>query len=305
MRDSFFKTLTDLARGRKDLFLLTGDLGYRLFDEFRSQNGERFFDTGVAESNMVGIASGLALAGKNVYCYSIIPFLVMRAYEQIRVDVAYHNLNVKLIGAGGGFTYGLEGFTHWGLEDMALMRALPNMTVVSPCDIYEATKLAELSCDYPGPLYIRLDRPRVRHIHNGEPEFRIGKGIPLKMGKGVAFLALGNMVHTALEVSRMLLERDGIEATVVSMHTVKPFDKALLSEIAQSHSAIFSLEEHYAEGGLGSTIAELLFDMGYKGRFGRVGIPDRVDRCIGSVEHLREMYGLTPEHVYQRVVAES
>jgi len=127
MRISFFKTIEDSAEQYKDIIILTGDLGFRLFDDFRSKYASRFYDIGVAEANMIGIAAGLSLCGKNVYCYSIVSFLVTRAFEQVRIDIAYNNLNVKLVGVGGGFTYGLEGFTHFGLEDLALMRILPNM----------------------------------------------------------------------------------------------------------------------------------------------------------------------------------
>jgi transketolase len=158
MRDGFIEKLEKIAVLHDDLFLLTADLGFRLFDGFQANHPGRFIDVGIAESNMAGIAAGLALSGRKVYCYSIIPFLVMRGYEQIRVDIAFHNLNVRLVGVGGGFTYGLEGFTHFALEDLALMRALPNMTVVIPSDRAQAEALAEASYEHEGPMYIRLGR---------------------------------------------------------------------------------------------------------------------------------------------------
>jgi len=303
MRDNFIHILNAIAEDHDDLFLLTGDLGYKLFDVFRSNHPRRFFDVGVAESNMAGIAAGLALSGKTVYCYSIVPFLVMRAYEHIRVDIASQNLNVKLLGAGGGFTYGFEGFTHWGFEDMALMRVLPNMTVVAPSSISEARQLAKLSYQHLGPMYIRFDKSFISKSRQNETSLEIGKAITLREGDLIALFAIGNMVNVAIDVSEMLL-LDGIKTTVINMHTLKPLDSNVISQIASSHEMIFSLEEHCVNGGLGSAIAESLAESGYHGFFRRIGIPETGTWNIGSAEKLRETYGLTAQSVYQRVYAE-
>ena len=304
MRDAFFKAITDIARLHKDIFILTGDLGFKLFDDFRAKHPERFFDIGVAESNMAGIAAGLALSGKNVYCYSITPFLVMRAYEHIRVDIAYQNLSVKLVGVGGGFTYGREGFTHCGFEDLALMRALPNMTIVVPSDIFEAKKLAVLSHKHQGPMYIRLGKTNGIVVHEEEPEFEIGKAMILQEGNAVALFAVGDMVYVAKQVADMLSKKKGIRATLVNMHTIKPLDVEIISQVASTHEAIFSLEEHNINGGLGSAIAEVLAESRYNGLFRRFGIPNSLKGYIGSADYLRDRYGLTHEKIFEKILNE-
>ncbi len=301
MRSRFFQTLETLYKEHEDIYVLTADLGYKLFDGLNEKCSDRFYDIGIAEANMIGIAAGLSLAGKNVYCYSIIPFLVMRAYEQIRVDVAYHNLNVKLIGVGGGFTYGLEGFTHFGLEDFALMRSLPNVSIVVPADPFEAECLAAISYDHQGPLYIRLGRAGEPAIHTAAPEFRIGKPICLSEGKRVAVFAIGSMVFVSKQAAG-LLKKKGVEITLVNMHTLKPLDTETITQIASTHEAIFTVEEHYREGGLGSAVAETLVENRYAGLFRRIGI-DSLRGHVGNAEHLKEQYGLTTEKVYQNIMA--
>lgn len=301
MRADFFKVVEESAETDENIYLLTADLGFVLFDDFKARHPERFFNIGVAEANMIGVGAGLALSGKNVFCYSIIPFLLMRAYEQIRVDVAYHNLDVKLVGVGGGFTYGLEGFTHFGLEDFALMRLLPNMTVVSPADIVEAKCLASISLEHKGPMYIRLGRSGEPTVHTNIPDFKIGQAMMLQEGKDLAIFAVGSMVSVAKQVVSML-EKVGLKPSLVNMHTIKPLDVKTISNIASAHDAIFSMEEHYVNGGLGSSIAEVLAEAGYAGRFNRIGIPGQLRGHIGTADYLREQYGLSPERVYERIL---
>jgi len=303
MRENFFKTVEDIADTRDDIFILTGDLGFKLFDSFREKYPDRFFDIGVAEANMIGIAAGLALSGKQVYCYSITPFLVMRAFEQIRVDVAYHNANVKLVGVGGGFSYGMEGFTHFGLEDFVLMRSLQNMTVVAPADPMEASKIAKIACEFEGPMYIRLGKNGDAAVHTSEPDVMIGKAMRLREGKDVAIFAIGNMVLIGMQVADML-KKCGIDAALINMHTLKPLDVETVVEYCGSHRVIFSIEEHIVNGGLGSAIAEVLSENSYKGYFKRIGIPEKLHNTIGRGDHLREVYGLTPEKVYNRIIKE-
>ena len=301
MRVAFFKALESKAKLHDNIYLLTGDLGFKLFDDFRAKYPDRFFDIGVAESNMSGIAAGLSFSGKNVYCYSIVPFLIMRAYEQIRNDIAYHNLNVKLIGAGGGVTYGLEGFTHYGLEDLAIMRMLPNMAVVVPADPKEASALAEASVEYKGPIYIRLGRTGEPSIHDKPVEFKIARHMMLNEGKNIALFAIGNMVYISKHVIEKL-KQDGINATLINMHTLKPLDKEIIQQVASSHHAIFTVEEHYIHGGLGSAVAEVLIESGYKGKFERLGIPEKLEKYIGKAEYLRSKYGLSKERIYERIL---
>lgn len=303
MRATFFNSLIELYQNDKDVFILTADLGYKLFDSFKSNAPERFYDIGVAEANMIGVASGLALTGKNVYCYSIIPFLVMRAFEQIRVDIAYHNLNVKLIGVGGGFTYGLEGFTHFGLEDFALMRSLPNMCIISPADPVEAKCLANISYKHEGPMYIRLGKTGEPGVYDKTPNFRIGKANIIKEGKKIALFAIGNMVYTGKQVAD-LLDKDGLHLTIINMHTLKPLDIEAILQIATTHEVLFSLEEHNLQGGLGSAIAEVLAENRCHCYFKRFGIPEKLEKGIGNADYLRQIYGLTPENIRKKILCE-
>jgi transketolase len=303
MRTAFFEALGDIFKDQNDIFVLTADLGFRLFDKIKAHCSERFYDVGVAEASLIGIASGLSLCGKVVYCYSIIPFLIMRAFEHIRIDIAYQNLNVKLIGVGGGFSYGFEGITHFGLEDLALMRVLPNFSIVVPADPLEAKCLAKVSYQNKGPMYIRLGKSRNPVIYDRMPDFKIGKAIIINMGKNIALFAIGNMVYVGKQVSH-LLSKKGINLTLINMHTLRPLDNDIIKEIAMSHEAIFSLEEHHMNGGLGSAISDSLFELRYRGLFKKIGIPEKLEKAVGSADYLRNIYGLSPEKVAQKILSE-
>jgi transketolase len=301
VREMFFRELEGAAKQRRDIYLLSADLGFKLFDSFRASFPARFFDVGIAEANMIGIAAGLSLSGKNVYCYSMASFLVTRAYEQIRVDLAYHDLNVKLIGVGGGLAYGLEGYTHHGLEDLALMRAVPGMTVVVPADGAEAAEFARLSLDYPSPMYIRLGQNGHPQVYDAAPKITIGIPVVIEEGKDVALFATGNMVHKGRQVVA-ILDKYGISTTLVNIHTLKPLDAATVIKIGANHDAVFSLEEHVLSGGLGSTIAELLAEHRYGGIFKRIGISEPLSREIGDAEVLRQVYGLTADGICETIL---
>jgi len=301
MRNAFFEGLEDIYAEREDIFILTGDLGFKLFDQIKSRDPRRFYDIGVAESNMIGIAAGLALTGKTVYCYSIIPFLTMRAYEQIRMDIAYHNANVRLVGYGAGFTYGLEGYSHFGLEDLALMKALPNMTIMIPADADEAKVMAKTSAEHVGPMYIRLERARSSIPSENNRIDNMGKALPLRTGHDVALIAIGNMVQIGCQVADML-SAGGKSASVYNVRTIKPFDKDTVLKVAADHPYICTFEEHSVSGGLGSSVAELLLENGYRGRFKRFGIPEKMDDIVGTAEYLRNHYGLTAERIYDMII---
>jgi len=300
MRKAFFDEIERQAATNENIYILTANLGYSFFDGIRRSCAARFLDVGVAESNMIGIASGLALSGKNVYCYSIIPFLLMRAYEQIRIDIADTGLNVKLVGMGAGFTYGQEGFTHFGLEDLAVMRVLPHMHIVVPDTIENAVSVARLSVDYPFPLYIRLGRAGIKGSQRRTRKFEIGKGIVLSEGADVALLAIGNMVGLA-EQARCLLAEEALSTTVVNMHTLKPLDVPLVRELALAHRAVFTLEEHSLNGGLGSAVSEVLAESSYGGIFRRIGIPNQLENVIGDADFLWNHYGFTPGEICRKI----
>jgi transketolase len=300
MRSTFAATLSTLARKRKDIYLLTADLGFKLFDSFRREFPEKFINMGVAEQNMVGVAAGLSLTGKNVFCYSMIPFLSMRALEFIRIDLCYQNLNVKLIGVGCGVTYGFEGVTHHGIEDLAVMRAVPNMTVVSPGDPVEVRAVIEESVEYKGPIYVRLGGNNDPAVHNQSRRIRIGKGALLQQGGDITLFATGTALAAANEAA-LMLKGQGVEINLISLHTIKPLDTELISEYTEKSSFVVTVEEHSVLGGLGSAIGEVLLDAGYRGQFLKIGLPDHYGGIVGSAAYQRKVYGLTREAICERI----
>jgi len=301
MRKAFYDRLAGLAASDKNLYFLTANLGYKFFDDIRAKCPGQFLDVGVAEQNMIGLAAGMSLCGKSVFCYSIIPFLTMRACEQVRMDVCYHNLPVKLVGMGAGFTYGQEGFSHFGIEDMAVMRAIPNMCVIAPDTIENAVRVAELSVNFPGPLYIRLGRAGVHSPDRKATIRAIGKASVLRKGSDCTLIAIGNMVPVACAAAD-ILSASGIKAGVVNMHTLKPLDTTFIRTSARSGRPIFTLEEHSIIGGLGSAVAETLAESGFKGRFMRIGIPEKLDGTIGDADYLCAHYGLSPDKTARRIL---
>jgi transketolase len=303
MRKIFFQKLEEFAQKDENLYLLVADLGIKFFNNFKKIDQKRAINVGVAEGNMVGLASGLAMSGKNVYCYSIIPFLVIRGLEQIRIDICYNNLNIKILGAGGGLVYGAEGITHHAIEDIALMRALPNMTVVCPGDSKEAEYLAEESINYQGPLYIRFGRDFNPLVHKKEINFKIGKGIVVNQGEDVCIITTGTMLYSANNILEKLKEK-GFNSGLISMHTVKPLDVELIKLLSNTYKAIFTLEEHSVIGGLGSAVSEVLAENNYKGRFKRIGIKDKYSLICGKADYLLKNYCLDEDGIINTILKE-
>lgn len=299
MRATFTKILEELAQKDSNILLLTADLG-RFFKSFQEKLSKQFINCGVAEENMIGIASGLALSGKKIYCYSIIPFLIIRTLESIRINICYNNLNVKLMGAGGGLVYGTEGVTHQAIEDIAIMRALPNMTIVAPGDLLEIEAIARDSVNYPGPLYIRFGRDNPPKIHQNPPNLKIGQGIVLKEGEKIALISAGTLLFEAKKAAEKLAEK-GIKITLVTMPTIKPIDKELLLNITKDHQVIFTLEDHSEIGGLGSAISEAL--PGFTS-LRKIALPDEYSKYIGKSDYLYKCYGLDSESVVEKILKE-
>jgi len=303
MRTAFINTLLNLAEDDHSIFMLTADLGYGLFDRFRDAYPTRFVDIGVAEANTIGIAAGLSLSGKNVYCYSIATFLMMRCFEQIRIDLCYQNLNVKLIGVGAGWSYGLEGMTHHAIEDVAIMRALPNMTVVAPGDPLEAMAAIKESAFYSSPMYIRFGKNNDPQVHNDISDFKIGKGIVMREGDDLTIIASGTMLHTAKQITDMLI-KEGISTRLISMHTIKPLDEDIIMKCAKDSAAIFTIEEHSVIGGLGSAVVEVLLELKYSGLFSKIGLPDTYTPGYGSRDYLHQIHNLDAHSLADRIVKE-
>jgi len=297
MRQTFIKTLEEFTAQDPNIILMTADLG-KFFDPFKTRFPQQFINCGVAEENMVSVASGLALSGKKPYCYSIIPFLILRTLESIKVNVCYHDLNVTLLGAGGGLVYGTEGVTHQAIEDIAIMRSLPNMTIVAPGDLSEAEAIAKESINFSGPLYVRFGKDRALPVHETMPNLKIGKGIIVKKGEKVVLISCGTLLYEAKKVAE-ILEKRGVNITLVSMHTIKPVDKGLLYELAESHDKIFTLEDHSIIGGLGSAVSEALPN--FKGLV-KIGLPDEYSKQVGDVDYLHKCYGLNAESVAEYIL---
>lgn len=292
MRTAFINTLIERARTDESIFLLTPDMGFSVFEKYIELFPDRFLNVGIAEQNAVGVAAGLALSGYKVYVYSIVPFVTMRCFEQVRVDVAYMNTNVKLVGVGGGYAYGPAGATHHAIEDIAIMRSLPNMTVCCPGDPLEAKQLIEQSLSQPGPMYIRLGKDHEPCIHNEGDLVKFGKASILKKGKDFALITTGNM----LEQGKAWIDAwvsEGYNPEFISMHTVKPIDEASITAILKRGMSIVTLEEHTVIGGLGSAISEIVAAAGLKCKVVKVGVPDVFSHYVGSQKKLREYYGLS------------
>jgi transketolase len=293
MRTAFFKTLLELAEQDERINLVVGDLGFGVVEPFAERFSERFLNAGVAEQNMTGLAAGIALGGKVVFIYSIANFPTLRCLEQIRNDVCYHNANVKIVAVGGGFAYGSLGMTHHATEDLAIMRALPEMVVVAPGDPVETAKATRAVASYTGPCYMRLGRVGETTVHKTGVDFRLGKAIPIREGGDLTLISTGGLLETALRVAGRL-GLDGIQARVLSMHTLKPLDTEAVLEAARRTRAIVTLEEHSVIGGLGGAVAEVLAEArNLRVPFKRVGLPSVFCSYVGSQEYLRAAYGLS------------
>lgn len=301
MRNAFIKTLEQEAAKNKKIILLTGDLGFTVFENFKKRFPKRFFNMGVAEANMLGVATGLALSGKIPIVYSIVPFITLRPFEQIRNDVCMHNANVKIVGVGGGLAYTHAGPTHHIAEDFAVMRVLPNMTVISPADPIEVKLAVSQMLKKRGPVYLRLGKAGERNIHKKIPVFSIGKGILLKDGRDILIISCGSILENAVN-SAANLEKLGYSTAVISMHTVKPLDTEILDKMMlRRFKAIFTVEEHNILGGLGGAIAEHLLETNIKQKpiFKRIGIKDEFCLEIGDYEYMRDYYSLSTNKITQ------
>jgi transketolase len=302
MRNAFAAAVTALAEADRRVALLAADIGNRLFDRFKEQFPDRFYNCGVAEANMTSMAAGMAMCGLRPFTYTITPFATVRALEQIRVDVCYHNVPVTIVGTGSGLSYASLGPTHHSCEDVALMRALPNMTVICPADAAEVRQAVAAVAGLRGPAYIRLGKKGEPAVHLDPPPFTIGKGIIVCEGADVCFLGLGNMVSVAMDAADVL-RAQGTSARVVSMHTVKPLDEELLDRVFLDFPIVAVVEEHSRIGGLGGAVAEWLA-AGQRDAKGLLlfATPDAFLGEAGSQQYYRERLGLTAESIAGRIL---
>lgn len=303
MRDSFICSVLELAKADRNIELVTGDLGFGVLKPFWEAVPDQFINAGIAEQNMTSMAAGMALEGKTVFTYSIGNFPTLRCLEQIRNDCAYHGANVKIICVGGGFVYGSLGMSHHATEDLAVMRALPNVAVFAPADRVEAAAVAKAVAEYPGTCYIRLGRGGEPIVRESIGYFRIGQALPVQEGTRVAIFSTGD-IYEEVAAARELLEQKGITPTVYTFPTVKPLDVRTVAACAKSHELIVTCEEHNVVGGLGTAVAEVLAEAPSQARLLRVGISDSYCTTVGAQPHLREKYGLTGEQIARRILKE-
>ena len=307
MRDTFVKTLVELAKNNENIELLTGDLGFGVLKPYFEAVPDQFTDVGIAEQNMAAMAAGMALSGKIAVTYSIGNFPTLRCLEQIRNDCAYPGANVKIVCVGGGFAYGSLGMSHQATEDIACLRALPGVTVLCPGDLMEAEAATKAMIDHPGTVYLRLGRGGEKRIHEKIENFQIGKAIkihePEQTGKRVALFSAGAILDEASEACS-LLEQAGIGVEQYSFPTVKPMDKETVLACAKRNAMIVTLEEHSIVGGFGSAVSEVLADAGCGVRLLRIGLNDEYCCKVGSQKYLRGQFGLDGASVAERVKKE-
>jgi len=293
--------LTELAPRHPELLLLSGDLGFAVLNNFIAQYPRQFLNVGVAEQNMSGLAAGLALEGHCVFTYSIGSFPTLRCLEQIRNDICYHRVNVKIICIGGGMSYGPVGFSHHATEDLAILRSLPGMEVFSPGDLWEAGEVSRYLVSHHGPAYLRLDKSAAKPTVRPGEIFRPGFIRTVREGSDVTLAATGGILDEALLAADQLAGR-GVRCRVLSVHTVKPLDTNTLAIIAAETQGIVSIEEHGVDGGLGGAIAESLMEAGISpGFFVRIGLRNTFSSVVGSQAYLRTVYSLDAASIVRTV----
>ena len=304
MRTAFIQSLTEAAAKDSRIMLLVGDLGFGVVNDFAKRFPKQFLNVGVAEQNMAGIAAGLAMSGYIVFTYSIANFPILRCLEQIRNDICYHEANVISVSVGSGYCYGALGMTHHGTEDIAIMRSLPGMSVISPGDPVEAKAATEYLAQGIGPAFLRLGRAGEPVVHEQGIDWQFGKAVKVLQGHDIAIIATGSMLKRAVDAASILKQK-GIEATVISMHTIKPLDVEAILEVIDIVPMVFTLEEHSILGGLGGAVAEIIAEQqGTKRvRFKRMGLPSIFTKYIGSQDYLLKQYRLTSEMIAEDIMA--
>ena len=300
MRNAVVSRLYELANSYNDIFLVTGDLGFGVLTNFADTFPDRFINAGISEQNMTSVAAGIALEGKKVFTYSIANFPTLRCLEQIRNDCAYHNANVKIIAVGGGFAYGALGMSHHATEDIAILRALPDVVVFAPGDLTEAEEVVNLAYAHEGTCYLRLGKGGEKRIHPPGTKISIGKAIELKSGRDIAIFSTGSILDEAIQAS-VLLEESGLLPFVYSFPTIKPIDQHLIQSVAAKVSLVVTIEEHNIIGGLGSAVAEIIAELNGQNRpqLLRLGLQDTYSSEIGSQDYLRDYYGLSSTKIFE------
>ncbi len=301
MRDAFFDALYPLFEQDKNAIIITADNGAPSLDKFSENLPSQFFNVGIAEQQLIGLAAGMALEGKKVYTYAIAPFVTLRCLEQNKLDMCAMNLPIVNLGVGAGYAYDIMGPSHHTMEDISVMRALPNLEIYSPSDSISAASLAELSFKNPSPQYIRFDRSGLKEIYRDiPPDFSAGL-MPIKKGKDICLLATGIMTHQALEVAERL-KTQGIDAGIIDILKLKPLNIKNLLDLIRPYKKIVTMEEHLLSGGLGSLIAETFADHSITSPLLRIGQGDHFVFTYGGREAIWEKYGLAAARLAHKVL---
>lgn len=303
MRKRGLQEIFELAKTNKAVTFIGSDLGYKTLDDFKNELPNQFFMEGISEQNLIGMASGLAQEGKIVYVNTIATFLTRRCFDQLAIDACTGNHNIRLYANGGGVVYAPLGPTHLAIDDIGLMRSLPNMTIIHPSDAEEMARVIKASENWNGPIYIRLCRGGETVTSKEELGYEIGKAIELKKPKELVILANGTMVFRALEVAEKL-KADGIQAGVLNVHTIKPLDQDKVRDYILNIPNIMTVEEHNVTGGLGSAVAEMIADEpgNVKPSFKRMGFPDCYPDKYGQQDIMIKHYGLNVNNIYNEAL---
>jgi transketolase len=303
VRDAFIRQLAGLAKDDARIVLLTGDLGFGVFDEYRRILPEQFINVGVAEQNLAAVATGMALEGHIAFTYSIANFPTLRCLEQLRNDACYHGANVKTVAIGGGFSYGNLGYSHHATEDLAILRSLPGMTVVAPADLWEVEQATIALTVASGSAYLRLDKSNAGRTDRPGERFELGKARCLREGDAMTLVGCGGIVAELLAASTAL-SREGIDCRVISHHTISRVDHEAIASAAAGTGGIVTVEEHTVTGGLGGAIAEWCLENGVlPRRFRRIGLRDEFATVVGSQDYLRERYAMGADAIAKTVRA--
>lgn len=292
MRDAFIRVLTELAERDPRVALITGDLGFGVLTEFAKRFPKQFVNAGVAEQNMTSIAAGMALSGWRVYTYSIANFPTLRCLEQVRNDICYHDCDVTIVAVGGGFSYGQLGMSHFATEDLAIMRALPNMRVVAPTEKWEAQDLTRELAKKKGPAYLRIDKDAGGMARREGERAMLGKARRVREGDDATIIATGAILREAL-IAAERLAAQGVQCRIEAMHTIKPLDEAAILAAAKETGGVVTVEEHSRIGGLKGAVAETLLSHGARvGFFKSVALDDAFPTIVGDQSYLRRQYGM-------------
>ncbi|MDQ8199788.1 transketolase C-terminal domain-containing protein [Pelagicoccus enzymogenes] len=284
--------------------LITGDLGFGVFNQYREERASQFLNAGVAEQNMTQIATGMALEGYKVFTYSIGNFPTLRCLEQIRNDAAYHGANVNVVSIGGGFSYGQLGISHHATEDLAIMRSLPDVTSFAPCGLWETMEATKKIVEIPGTCFLRLDKDHGDDTPQLGEKFQVGKARIIRQGNDCSIIVCGGILSEAQKAAKVLSEAHGIETRIISMHTIQPFDRIAVVKAAEETGAVITLEEHTIHGGLGGAVAEALLDANvHPKRFLRIALEAGFSSIVGSQTYLRRQYNMDSDSIISRTLS--